>query len=104
PAIGTGPRLGVGGPSRATRLTEGAEVCRQGNQAVTVSPWCSLPGRKSSLEPACRPRNASIYNRRPEAVLAPEIARDLALHGNLQPGERVLDVGAATGRASRARH
>lgn len=44
--------------------------------------------------------NASIYDRRHGAVLAPDIAHDLVSRGAL-PGEgRVLDVGAGTGRVA----
>jgi ubiquinone/menaquinone biosynthesis C-methylase UbiE len=47
-------------------------------------------------------KNASIYDQRHGAALAPEIARDLAFQGNLAPGECVLDVGAGTGRVAMA--
>ncbi len=44
--------------------------------------------------------NAAIYDRRHGAVLAHEFAQELAYWGDLQPGARILDVGAGTGRVS----
>ena len=46
--------------------------------------------------------NASIYDRRHGAVLAPEVARALATLAALQGGSRVLDIGAGTGRVTTA--
>ena len=44
--------------------------------------------------------NASVYDRRHGLVLAPDMARRLASSGGLEPGARVLDVGAGTGRVA----
>ena len=44
--------------------------------------------------------NASIYDRRHGAVLALDVARELASIGELRSGGYVLDVGAGTGRAA----
>lgn len=44
--------------------------------------------------------NAPIYDRRHGAVLAREVAESLASAGALEPGARVLDVGAGTGRVA----
>lgn len=46
--------------------------------------------------------NASIYDRRHGAVLAPEIARLLALKAAFTHSTRALDVGAGTGRVALA--
>src|SRR5262249_28766221 len=46
--------------------------------------------------------NAPIYDRRHGAVLSPEAARKLAQLAGLQPGGRILDVGASTGRVALA--
>ena len=44
--------------------------------------------------------NASVYDRRHGSVLEPELARALASSGGLEPGARILDVGAGTGRVA----
>ena len=44
--------------------------------------------------------NASIYDLRHGTVLADDAARHIASRGGLEPGARVLDVGAGTGRVA----
>ena len=44
--------------------------------------------------------NASVYDRRHGAVLPRDVAQELADGGGLEPGARVLDVGAGTGRVA----
>jgi SAM-dependent methyltransferase len=44
--------------------------------------------------------NASVYDRRHGAVLPPQVAQELIDGGVLEPGARVLDVGAGTGRVA----
>jgi SAM-dependent methyltransferase len=44
--------------------------------------------------------NASVYDRRHGAVLPLDVARELAESGLLEPGARILDVGAGTGRVA----
>ncbi|MBY0495698.1 MAG: methyltransferase domain-containing protein [Cyanobacteria bacterium] len=46
--------------------------------------------------------NATIYDRRHGAILAPEVARALAALAALESGSRVLDIGAGTGRVATA--
>jgi SAM-dependent methyltransferase len=44
--------------------------------------------------------NASVYDRRHGTVLPWDVAQELADSGGLEPGARVLDVGAGTGRVA----
>ena len=44
--------------------------------------------------------NASIYDRRHGTLLSPESSQRLAAAASLEPGARVLDIGAGTGRVA----